>query len=53
MNKYVLQMLHPQLLDVHLWGKYVNMYAMEEVNVIKTVVCKKGHRQTGQQSMTA
>ena len=28
-------------LDLHLWGKYANMYATWEVTVIKTVVCRK------------
>ena len=38
-----------KLLDVHLWGKYVNICATQEVTMTKTMVCRKGHRQLDRQ----
>ena len=33
----------PKLLDVHLWGKYSNIYATKEVTVIKTGLYEGPH----------
>ena len=41
-----------KLLDMHLCGKYANIYTTYEVNVINTVMCRKSHRQTDRQTQT-
>ena len=43
----------PELLDVHIWGEYANVYATQDITAIKTVVCGNGYIHADGQSMIA